>query len=83
MRTYYPTRKRLKDKGKCTLFTAKEHRPRIIKAILKEKYKDLEYKFELAEQGTRAVLNYSVDEATGAIEFHLVIRNLIADINGI
>jgi hypothetical protein len=57
MRQYEIIWKRLKGpKNKVEISSPRHYHRRIIRAVKKEKYKDIVYKFELSEQGRTAKL---------------------------
>lgn len=62
----------LKQKGKVTLASPRPFHKRIIKALKKEKYKDVAFKFQLSETNQRAVFTSNSEGNT--IEFFLRIE---------
>ena len=70
MRQYEPIWNILKLKGVCEITAPKPYHRRIIKAVIKEKYKDLAYKLELSDVHKRATLEYTCDNSI--IKFKLV-----------
>ena len=70
MRQYQPIWEALKKGGVCIITAPAPLHRRIIKAVIKEKYNDLGYKLELAENNKRAKIVYTKKHSM--IEFKLI-----------
>lgn len=64
----------LKDKGKVVLASPRTHHNKIIRALKKEKYKDLAFKFQLSESNRRAI--FTSDSEGNKITFYLRMEEL-------
>lgn len=60
----------IKNTGKCSIAAPAALHPRIIKAVLKEKWMDAGYKYELGENSKRAKMYIS--RKAGVITFTLI-----------
>jgi hypothetical protein len=60
VRKYQPIWNQLKAENKVSVRVPRPLHPRLIKAVIKEKYNDIEYKFMLGERGKTAKLSYYV-----------------------
>jgi len=60
VRKYSPIWLALKKAHKVAISVPRPYHKRVIKAVVKEKYGDLEYKFELGERGKKAKISYTV-----------------------
>ena len=60
VRKYEPIWKQLKESNKVSVRVPRPLHPRVIKAVIKEKYSDLGYKLLLGERGKNAKLSYHV-----------------------
>jgi len=69
VRKYYPIWQQLKTDNKVSIRVPRIYHRRLIKAVVKEKYSDIEYKFLLGERGKKAKLSYHVQGVV--ITFHL------------
>jgi hypothetical protein len=63
MRQYQGIWIRLKQKGTISLSADRRLHPRIIKAVTKEKYNDVVYKYELGENAQAAKLSHRSEGA--------------------
>jgi hypothetical protein len=77
-RKYQPIWEALKSKRKCTIAAPKPLHKRIIKAVVKEKYQDLGYRFELEELEKSARISYTQKESM--LEFKLTLSVGTGDI---
>ena len=68
MGQYKTVWQQLKEKGKVVLASPRPLHKRIIKALKKEKYKDLQFKFQLSDSNQRAVFT-SDSEGTKIIVY--------------
>ena len=66
-RKYQPIWSNLRKDGKVKIAAPKIYHRRIIKAVMKERYMDLEYKFLIREANKRAFIQYQSTESM--IEF--------------
>lgn len=72
MRKYQAIWEQLKSKGSAKLVAKPDAHKRIIKAVTKEKYNDIGYKFELAQEDNIAVLSKEING--NIITFYLEVR---------
>ena len=77
-RQYEPIWDQLKVQGKCRIAAPQPLHKRIIKAVVKEKYNDVGYKFLLSETGKTARLSYS--RKNSEITFKLTVTVGVDDI---
>ncbi len=71
MRQYQPIWERIKAVGEASLVAHPTATSRIIKAVVKEKFKDIEYKAYLFRKRKRAKLEILIDENRNIITFKL------------
>lgn len=72
-RAYEPIWTRLKDTGKCTVMAPAPLHPRIVKAVIKEKYSDFAWKLSIADQFKKGELSYSSSDMS--LHFILTVTN--------
>ena len=75
-RKYTPVWNALKSTGTVKLTAAKPFHKRIIRAVIKEKYMDLAYHFEMSHANRRPKLAYTVSQTV--ITFRLI-ENSVMD----
>jgi len=68
---YSPIWNQLKETGVCRIAAPRCLHPRLIKAVIKRKDVDLEYKYQLAEQFKTARLEVAEDKGGAEIVFKL------------
>jgi hypothetical protein len=76
-RHYYPIWSQIKSVGMCEISTHPAYHRRVIKAVIKEKYKDLGYKLECTESCPPIKPKMSVTTNGSVIKFTLHIYPLI------
>ena len=70
MRKYAPIWNELKDTKKASIVAPKPFHARIIKAVIKEKYEDVGFKYQMQETGQRPRLEHITEGPM--IKFRLV-----------
>ena len=71
----------LKSRGKIVLASPSQFHARIIKALVKEKNKDLGYKLQLSEDNRKAVFTSKSEGNT--LKFYLRVETNTVDVNGL
>ena len=69
-RKYTRIWKELKTKGTVRIAAPKPFHKRIVRAVIKEKYMDLEYHLIMSESHKRTTLRYKITQS--AVQFYLV-----------
>lgn len=77
-RTYQPIWEELKRSNTCKISANKSLHKRIVKAVIKEKYNDVNFKLYLADKGQKAVLTHT--KKYSIIEFFLNVTIGLSDL---
>ena len=74
-RKYTPIWQELKTKGTVRITAPKPFHRRIIRAVIKEKYMDLEYHLVMSEQNRKQKLHYRTNQSV--VTFNLVENRIL------